>query len=313
MKSYWMSIALMILESAAPAAPTPDRLTPADAEAVVTVNVRQLLQAPVVRKHALDPLKLLLERHDELQQLFAAAGLDPLRDVDTISLSTSGNPTASGKLLAVVRGRFDPAKVRAAAGEYARKHPGRLKSLKAGELPLWEITSDNKSYYAAFAGDNSLVVSNTKEDTAAAVGRASQPPQPLNKEMQAALEQLKDGEPVWLALVATDSIKQLLRSDELAKNFADALRSVTGTLELTDAAQLTLVVHSSTATAAGQIKQQLDNLLKLLAFVGGGEDARSQIVKEVIDNVKLGTDKNDVSLRLRLTDAQLAKIRKKER
>jgi hypothetical protein len=311
MKSYLPSIALMILTSTATAAPTTDRLTPADAEAVVTVNVRQLLQTPVVRKHALDPLKLLLERHDELQQLFTAAGLDPLRDVDTISLSTSGNPTASGKLLAVVRGRFDPAKVRTATAEYARKHPGRLKSIKAGELPLWEITSDNKSYYAAFAGDNTLVVSNTKEDAAAAVGRAGQAPQPLSKEMQAALDQIKDGEPVWLALVATDAIKQLLRGDELAKNFADALRSVTGTLELTDDAQLTLVVHSSSATAAGQIKEKLEDLLKLLAFVGGGKDASGQVVKEVIDNLKLGTDKSDMSIRLKLTDAQLDKIRKK--
>ncbi len=294
------------------AAPSPDPLTPADAEVIVCVNVRQMLRTPVVQKHALDPLKLLLQRNEELRQLLTAAGLDLLKDVDTIGLSTSGNPTHSGKLLAVVRGKFDPAKTRTAAGDYARKHPGRLKSLREGELALWEITSDNKSYFAAFADKDTLVMTTTKEDTAAAVARAAQPPQPLNKAMQAALDQVRGDAPVWLAMVATDSIKQLLKGDELAKNFADALQSVTGTMDLTDDALLTLIVHSSNATAAGQIKEKLEDLLKLLAFVSGGKDASGQIVKEVLDNLKLDTSRSNVSIRIKVTDAQLGKIRRKE-
>ncbi len=139
---------------------------------VVTVNVRQMLQTPVLKKHALDPLKLVLQRNAELRQLLTAAGLDPLKDIDTIGLSTSGSPGMKGKMLAVVRGSFDPDKVRTAADDYAKKHPDRLKDLKVGELPVWEITADNKSFFAAFAGKNVLVMTTSKEDTAAAVHRA---------------------------------------------------------------------------------------------------------------------------------------------
>ena len=108
------SVNLMVLCLAAPAwsqtpHAQPDRLIPGDAKVMVAVNVRQMLQTPVVKKHALDPLKLGLQRNDELRQLLAAAGLDPLKDIDTIALSTSGNPTSTGKLLAVVRGRDWPA------------------------------------------------------------------------------------------------------------------------------------------------------------------------------------------------------------
>jgi hypothetical protein len=307
----WIPVAcIALLVSPLAAAPVPDPLTPTDAEVIVTLNVRQILRAPVVQKHGLDAIKLLLHRNDELRQLLTAAGLDPLKDVDTISLSTSGNPTHSGKLQAVVRGKFDPTKSRKAAGEYARKHPGRLKSIKAGELPMWEITSDNRSYFAAFAGEDALVMTTMKEDTAAVVTRATQPPQRLNKAMQTALDLVKSDAPVWMAMVASDGIKQVLMGDELAKNYADSLQSVTGTAELSDNAQLTLIVHSSSAAAARQIKEQLEALVKLLAFVSEGKDARGQIAKEVFDNLKLDTDKGDVSIRIKVTDAQFDKIPK---
>lgn len=305
-------LCLAVPVSAQPSRVEPDRLTPADAEVVVTVNVRQLLRTPVVQKHALDPLKLLLERNNELRQLLAAAGLDPLKDIDTIALSTSGNPTGKGKLLAVVRGDFDPDKVRAATEAYAKKYPGRLKALQEGDLPMWEITSDNKSFFAAFAGKKTLVMTTAKEDTAAVVKRADQRPERLNKDMRAALDQLPGGESVWLAMVVTDPIKRLLKRDDLAKNFADAVQSVTGTLELNDDAQLTLVVHTNDPAAATQIKSKLDELMPLLNFLAAGKDTSGRVLKEVIDGIKLGTNKNDVSVRLKVTDAQLEKARKKD-
>src|SRR5690348_14394703 len=95
------NVCLVVLTGSAWAAQA-DRLTPADAEAVVQINVRQILQSSVVKKHALDPLKVVLKHNEELQQLLTAAGVDPLKDITTISLSASGNPAADGKMLAVV-------------------------------------------------------------------------------------------------------------------------------------------------------------------------------------------------------------------
>lgn len=314
----WRKFALVSLLALVPvgpalAAPQPDRLTPSDAEMVVQVNVRQLLQTPLVKKHALDPLKILLQRNTELQQLLTAAGLDPLKDINSISLSTSGNPMTGGKLLAVVRGEFDVDKARKAAEEYAKKHPSRIKSISDSTKPMWEISDDNKSFFAAFADSKTLVMTTTKKDTAAVVDRASQTPQRPNKAMQAALDHLKGSESLWMAMVATDEIKQLLKADDMAKDFAAALQSVTGALELTDDAQFSLVVHTNNPKAAEQIKSKFDELMPLLAFVGTGKDKNGRVVKEVIDGIKLKAEKNDVSIRLQITDAQIDKARKKDR
>ncbi|MGH7223760.1 MAG: hypothetical protein ACRELF_11065 [Gemmataceae bacterium] len=308
-----VSLFTLVALRPASAAPQLDRLTPSDAEVVVQVNVRQLLRTPLVKKHALDPIKVLLQRNDELKQLLAAAGLDPLKDIDTICLCTSGNPMAGGKLLSVLRGDFNVDKARKAAEEYAKKHPSRLKSFKDGELPMWEITDDNKSFYAAFAGNKTLVMTTTKKDTVAVVARVGQTPQRPSKALQAALDHLKGGESIWMAMVATDEIKKLLKSDDMAKGFAAALQSVTGALELSDDAQFALVVHTNNPKAAEQIKGKFDELMPLLAFVSAGKDKSGRIVKEVIDGIKLKAEKNDVSIRLQITDAQIEKARKKDR
>ena len=303
-------VALVVCSASA--APKLDRLTPSDAEVVVQVNVRQLLRTPLVKKHGLDPIKTLLQHNAELQQLLTAAGLDPLKDIDSLCLCISGNPMAGGKLLAVVRGDFDVNKARKAAEEYAKKHPNRLKSSNDPTKP-WEITCDNKSFYAAFAGDKTLVMTTTKEDTAAVIARAGQTPQRPSQAMQAALDHLKGGESMWMAMVATDDIKQLLKGDDMAKDFAAALQSVTGALELNEDAQFSLVVHTNSPKAAEKIKGKLDELMPLLAFVGAGKDKSGRVVKEVIDSIKLKAEKNDVSIRLQITDAQIEKARKKDR
>jgi hypothetical protein len=309
------AVGLMVLLPVAsvPAAAVPDRLTPSDTEMVVQINVRQLLQTPLVKKHALDPLKALLEHSPETRRLLDAAGLDPFQDIDTIAVCASGHPLTGGKLLVIVRGSFAPDKVRTAADDYAQKHPNRLKSFKEGDLPMWEIHSDNKSFYAAFADNKTLVMTPTKNDTSAVVHRAGQASQQPSAAMQAALSHLKGGENVWLAMVATDEIKQLLKGDDTSKDFAAALQSVTGALELNDDAQFGLVVHTNSAEAAKQIKSKLDDLLPLLAFLGAGKDKSGQIAKDVIDSIKLKTEKNDVSIRLHVTDAQIDRASKKDR
>lgn len=314
----WRNIAVVSLMALVPVTPAsggaePDRLTPSDAEIIVQINVRSLLQTPLVKKHALDSLKSLLRHNDEVRQLLNAAGTDPLKDIDKISVSTSGNPLAGGKLkmLVVVRGNFVPDKARAAAEDYAKKHPGRLKIFKDGDLPMWEIIRNNKSFYAAFASNKTLVMTTTKEETAAVVRRDGQSPQRRSAGMQAALAHLKGDEGIWLAMVATDEIKQLLQSDDTSKEFAAALQSITGALELNNDAQFGLVVHTNSPEAAAKIKGKLDEVMPLLGFLGAGKDKSGQVAKEVIDSIKLQTEKNDVSIHLRITDAQIEKAGKK--
>jgi hypothetical protein len=299
----------------APARPPraePDRLTPADAEVLVRVNVRQMLEAPLVKKRALDVLKGALAQREELRKMLAAAGIDPFKDVEAVTISLSGDPARDGKLVAVVRGTFDPAKAQAAADDYARTNPGRLKASKEDGLSLYEVAADNKPLFAAFAGKDALVLTNSKEGTLATVRRAGQRPQAISRNLQAALDRLKGTESVWMATVVTDAVKQVLKNDDGLKNFADALESVTGVVELTADARATLVIHTNDPTAATQIKAKIDEVLPLATFLAAGKDQGARLLKEVIGTIKLAADRTDVSIRLQLTDAQIEKATRKE-
>lgn len=318
-RRYFAWIVSTVLCSAAPAlaAPRvePDRLTPANAELLVHVNVRQILGTSAVQKHALDSLKLLLQNRDgEIQQLLTAAGLDPLRDIDTICLSAAGNPATTGKLLIVLRGRFDPDKAQSAAGDYSKKHPTRVKASKQGKLPIWEIAveREKKPLVAAFAGKNTLVLTTSKEDTAAAVGRADREPQPLNKAMLAALDRVQGDAGAWLAMTASDHLKQSLKGGQKGQIVADSLLSITGALEVAADAALTLTIHTNNPTAAKQINDKLGEMVKLFAFMSSDQDGVSRVTREVMEKVKLQMNNNDVCVRFTLTDAQLQEIAKKK-
>src|SRR5262249_37116329 len=98
-----------------------DPYLPNDTEAVVTINVRQILDAPLVKREALDALqKAMAERGGPLKHL-KDLDLDPRRDIDSIVLATAGgDPDRS---LLIVHGRFEVAKFEAKAEELAKAEP----------------------------------------------------------------------------------------------------------------------------------------------------------------------------------------------
>src|SRR5688572_7322408 len=106
-----------------------DPYLPDDARGVAHLNVRAALDAAFVKKYLREWVRTAVQGGGgALPRLLADFGLDPLRDVDRITLAWPGNLTTE-HAVAVVRGRFDPAKVRAAAAARAKTHPDALKLL----------------------------------------------------------------------------------------------------------------------------------------------------------------------------------------
>lgn len=317
--AFGLLLSVVVLASTPLIAAEPDRLTPADAELVLTVNVRRIVQSPAMKKHGLEPLKALLQRNGEIAQILKA-GIDPLQDLDTFTAIVSDDPQAIGrnaalghKFLIVARGRFDAEKIRRGAEDYAKKHPDRLEIVPDGERSLFKIPDKKGDYYAAFADKHTLVMAPTKEETLAVLRRAGQQPQTINKPLRAALDKANGQAAVWLAMTMSDKLKELLKSDDASKEFAASVQSITGALELTDDARLAVIFHAVSPDAATKIKGKLDEAMTLLQFLGAGKDKSGQLVKEVLESVKTKSEKNEMSVRLQITDAQIEKAIKKDR
>src|SRR5262245_42187139 len=86
-----------------------DPLLPAETESVLVVNVRQVLESELIKKYALGQIKQSLEGNDA-QETLKKLGLDPLKDVDRLTVGSWGKDKDDVNVVAVVRGKFDPVK-----------------------------------------------------------------------------------------------------------------------------------------------------------------------------------------------------------
>src|SRR5262249_7507298 len=118
----WTNLALVVaaLLAAGPLrAAEPDKLLPGDTAAVAVVNVRQLLDSPLGKKFLIERYQAALKENAEAQRMFAALNLDPLKDIDSVVMSASA--LDPDKMLLLVHGKFDLARLQTAAEDFAKK------------------------------------------------------------------------------------------------------------------------------------------------------------------------------------------------
>jgi hypothetical protein len=282
-----------------------DRLTPADAGFIVSVNFRQILDSPLIKKNALPAINAALAKEAHVRKLLETAGLDPLKDID--SLTVTG--TIEGKQprgFAVLRGRFQPDKLLAVLTEHAKEKAEKVKILDEGGLKIVRF-EDHKPVFAAFADNKTLIIAPEKSDLLEVVGRASKGPARLSKDLAGAIAKVSGKDALWLAVVISDEIKKALPGDNPAvAELVGPVKAITGGIELTDAVGLAIVIHTGDEDGASALKKKIDEFLPALnLFIppdGGG-----RMAKEVLSTLKVANDKNAVRISLQLSEEILKK------
>jgi hypothetical protein len=283
-----------------------DAMVPPDAEVVMKLDVKQVLDSALIKKYALDPIKGFL-RSPEAQQFTQATGLDPLKDLDAVTITVAG--TKNPKFLVVVRGRFDADKINTAMKAQATKDP-TLKSSKEGKLTVWEGKKDQNTLYTTVASPGSLAMSTDKTYLVKSVedeGR-SKP----GAELQTAANKVPGKESFWIAAIVTPEMKKQMESNPQAKKYANTVKSLTGGLLVTDAILFNFQIHTTDPKIANELKMTIDGfkpLLQLMAAQGGNEMV-GPLVKEVLDGLKVNTQETTVSVDLKISEELIEKIRK---
>ena len=94
-----------------------DRYLPAETQQVAVVNVKQLLDSPLVKKFALPEVEKQLKDNKEYKQFQDFTGIDILKDVTSVVV---GNVSTRGdNFVIIVRGKFDTDKIHKSAQQYA--------------------------------------------------------------------------------------------------------------------------------------------------------------------------------------------------
>lgn len=197
------------LAGAAPArAADVDKLLPADAEYVVAFNVRQILDSEIIKKYALGQLKDALAGGDA-QKFLKELGLDPMTDVDRVTVGASGTDQSDFKGLAVVRGKFNPQKLYAAAEAQTKKDPDHFTLVKDGADVMFKFTPDNGVPMYGTVIDNTTIVlaSDKKLVTAALAGPGGK--SAVNKDLAALVGRMDDKASLYVCLLTKDKIDKI--------------------------------------------------------------------------------------------------------
>jgi len=279
-----------------------------NADFVLTLNVKQLAASDVITKGGAAALKALLQAEPKVSAAFESAGVDPLKDVDSVLFSGSiGTKAAEAKGIVVVKGRFDPDK----AFEAAKKKADKVEVLKENGVPMMKMKVQDHDAFAAFIGKAALVITQSKEATASLVKNGGKSESKMTAAMKTALGTFKGTETVTFAMALTDDARAMIKRVPQLAVAAPKLQTITAGLSVTDQADLKVVVATSDAKAAAQLKSAA-NLLKGLGEVMlEADDVYGPAISGVLNEMKISTDGNNVHLTLTVDKAVLEKANKK--
>ena len=285
----------------------PDKFLPPDAESLTVINLKQTLEAKIIQKYALDVIKSVVEGNSETQNLAKATGLNLGKDLDSVTITTAGG--LDGKVLLVVRGRYDAQKFESSAATYAKANPKDLKIDKEGNATIYESINDGKSTFAVLVDAGTIVASPDRKYLAAALQRAGGPAVAPRKELVEALTSITGKESIYTAMVVTDDVKKTLESNDQTKELAKILKSVTATLTLTEDIQLDVAATAATPQTAQQLalglnayKQAMPGIFKTI-----GNDQLLPLGEAIQKNLKVAAQMNTVTISLNLKEEVIKK------
>lgn len=297
---------LVLVLSAPVRAAEPSKYVPADAEAVIHINVQQLLESKLAKKYALPPIEQALKINKEAQQILADLGLDPLKDLSSLTVSNAGQ--GGDKVQVALSGKFNLDKIHATAKKVAEDKKDQFKISKAGDKPLYEAAQQDKTVYAGFADEGTLIVSLSRDYVTDALGGKTGK---VNKGLASAVAAVDGKQTIWAAGVVTDELKKQLGKQPQTAGLAKKLKAVTGGITVTDALAISVKVQTIDAKAAKDLGEFANQAKGILQFLGQTNEELKPFIDEIVKTLEIKTQQADVSVKFLLSQDLIDKAMKK--
>lgn len=278
-----------------------DKYLPADAEVVVVLNVKQLLDSPLVKKHGLEVMRAQLKGNADAQQVLGALGFDPLQDLTSLTAATA-NAAESNKGLLIAHGKFDLARFRAKAAEVAKSQSEVLKVVEADGQTLYEINPPGSAapLFAGLADENTLVAAPLKdyvlEALAKAAGKKTPEVKPALREL---LTKADANQSLWVVMPGSALLRGELANDDKAKQSLGKIETISGGLTVGAGLKAEFVVATKDTDGAkhlaAEITEGLNQARGLLAILSGDNKALTPVV-DILNALKTTTAGSSVTL-----------------
>jgi hypothetical protein len=277
-----------------------DALIPEDTEVLLKANLRQIVDSALFRKFLPDIFRLGRQSAD-LRRFLGAAGINPLHDLDSITLASVG--TNKFRALVVVRGHFDPDKINAALEAWT---DNGWKVRRRDKQIIFENTSNPYPVYTTVPNRGCLVISTDETNLLQDIQNTEKAK--LNSDLKAALDKIGGSESLWVAAVVTDEIKKAMQNNPQAQQFADKLQALTATLNITENIHLNVQIHTTDAKVANQLQTVVEGLKGLVEMFAQGNKEAGPELTEIARGIQVGIAGTTVAIDVKVSEDQLQKL-----
>ncbi len=295
------------LLTAAPArAAEVDKLLPDDTQYVMTLNVRQLLDAPLTKKYGLAKIEALLKEDDEVQDVLKSLGLDPLKEISQVTVAGRYMEDV-GKAFFIVHGKFDVVKFQAKANEVAENLGDVLKIHAAGDFKIYEVNfpGQPRAVFVSVLNPSTIVASPHKDYVTEAVEKEDGKKKgEISKDLLALVDKLDGKKSLWVGALRGSLDKTSLAQDENFKSMLDKIKTVGVEVTMSDHVEAELAVAAQSADLAKplskEIQARLDDAKGIVSYLAG-KAKRLQVLLELLEASKVTTEESSVLIKGQVT------------
>lgn len=319
--SRWILGAVLAVATVAPTrAAEVDNLLPSETESIIFFNVRQILDSDLMKKYAIGQVKQALEGNDA-QKMLKQIGLDPLKDIERVTVGSWGKDKDDMNAVIIVRGKFEPEKLFNAAKDYAKNNGDKMSIVEEGDYKLIKFTPENqpKPFYASVADEKTIVGGSDKKLVTAALTAAMKGTKPTIKKDLAALMLKQDEKASMFACgLVEGKINELppnvnipgVDSAKLSKQL-EKMKDFSMTLRLSTDVNLELTAGMKDADAAddfgGTVNQLIDTVKNFLPLLAGNKPEMKPLIDELTKTLKSKVKDSEVTLTVKLSADAIGK------
>jgi hypothetical protein len=300
-----------------------DNLLPSETESVIYVNVRQIIESDLVKKFALGQIKQMLENNEDAQKMLKDLGVDPMKDIDRVTVGTWGKGPEDMQVVGVIRGKFDAEKLFAAAEKEAKNNGDKMSIVTEGKFKLVKFTPENqpRPIFASVADEKTIVAGTDKKLVAAALTAAKENTKPtIKKELAQLLLKMDEKASMYMTGLANGEGQKIelppnvnipgVDGAKLAKQL-EKMSSMTMVLRVTDEVGLEVSMGMKDTESADDFGETLNQLIGtvkgFLPLVAGQQPQMKPLADEVGKTLKSKVKDKDVSLVLKLSADAIGK------
>ena len=296
-------------------------LLPAQTESVMVVNVSQVLDSELFKKYARGQVEQALEGNDA-QKMLKSMGLDPMKDVERVSVGFWGTGPQDMKALAVMRGKFNPEKLFAAVEDAVKNEPDKVEFVTEGGFKLIKFKPENQDQpvYATVASESAIVAGNDKALVAAAFGQAQKNEATQVKKELAALVRSQDAKASVYVVGLTEGKVELPPNFSLPvqgidpEKLADqlqAMQNVAIVVHVTDGLAIDISMGMKNADAATEFGDTVEQLLStakvFIPVIAAQQPQMQPVAQEIGQTLKSKVDDKAVTIGVKLSGDTIGK------